>query len=75
MSKERASLSSRTYQFTYPSVAVWHDFSDLNLKTSKKKENSAKDEAAVRLGKSFSSTGISSGNKKKSGNMKRSFFC
>ncbi|XP_065052835.1 uncharacterized protein LOC135682050 [Rhopilema esculentum] len=71
MSKERASLSSKTYQFTYPSVAVWHDFNDLNLKPLKKKENLAKDEAAVSLGKSVSSTGILSGNKKKSGNMKR----
>ena len=37
MSGTHSTVNVKNYQFTYPSIAVWHDFNDLNLLESKKK--------------------------------------
>ena len=40
MSETHSTVNVKNYQFTYPSIAVWQDFNDLNLLESKKKSGS-----------------------------------
>ena len=68
MSGNHSTVNIKTYQFLYPSVAVWQDFSDLNLLEPNKKSRKS-----LLKGKKSShfSGGGNSAQKKESKKMKR----
>lgn len=72
MSDHHSTVNVKNYQFLYPSVAVWQDFNDLDLKDSKRKqEKRGKSKSRGKAASGLFQAGFDKEKDRKSGKMKR----